>query len=173
MNILNDILNDFLSLGQIEEGRIQLRLSQFNISELIILTTNEFSSLLKPGQEIRCLHEGATEVKLDSNLLRHILMNLVSNASKFSPENSLIDIKTSCDKNKLQLTVKDEGIGISVQDQKHLMERFFRGGNAGNIQGTGLGLHIISKYAELMNGKITCHSEPNKGAEFIITFNLI
>jgi len=70
----------------------------------------------------------------------------------------------------LQLSVKDNGIGISREDQKHLMERFFRAANAGNIQGTGLGLHIISKYTELMNGRIECISELEQGTEFMITF---
>ena len=62
-------------------------------------------------------------------------------------------------------------MGISEEDQKHLMERFFRGTNAGNIQGTGLGLHIISKYAEMMNGNIQCVSELEKGTEFTVIFN--
>jgi len=98
-------------------------------------------------------------------------MNLISNASKFSSDTSTIDIKTSNQNEQIVLTVKDEGIGISKEDQRHLKERFFRGANAGNIQGTGLGLHIISKYAEMMNGKMRCISEIEKGTEFIITFN--
>ena len=99
-------------------------------------------------------------------------MNLVSNASKFSPEKSPIEIKTINQNQHLILSVKDHGIGISKEDQKHLMERFFRGANAGNIQGTGLGLHIVSKYAELMNGTVECKSELEKGTEFIITFTI-
>ena len=70
----------------------------------------------------------------------------------------------------IELRIKDSGIGISAEDQEHLFERFFRAANAINIQGTGLGLHIVSKYAELMNGKIICQSEADKGTEFIITF---
>ena len=62
-------------------------------------------------------------------------------------------------------------MGISAEDQEHLFERFFRGKNATNIQGTGLGLHIVSKYIELMNGQIYFESELEKGTEFIITFN--
>ena len=62
-------------------------------------------------------------------------------------------------------------MGISREDQQHLMERFFRGTNATNIQGTGLGLHIVSKYAELMNGTVRCKSELEKGTEFFLTFN--
>ena len=97
-------------------------------------------------------------------------MNLVSNASKFSPEASLIEIKTINEGNQIVLSVRDHGIGISKEDQKHLMERFFRGTNATNVQGTGLGLHIVSKYVELMNGGVECRSELGKGTDFTISF---
>jgi PAS domain S-box-containing protein len=171
VNMLTDILNDFLSVGKLEEGKIQVRLSNFNIREMILQVTDEIKNTLKKGQEIHCQHEGETAVMMDISLLKHIIMNMVSNASKFSQEKSIINIKTSCRKNRITLSVKDHGIGISKDDQRHLMERFFRGANAGNIQGTGLGLHIVSKYAELMNGRVTCKSELEKGTEFIITFN--
>jgi PAS domain S-box-containing protein len=169
-NMLTDILNDFLSVGKIEEGKIQVRPAQFNIQEMIIAITGELKSTLKKQQNILYHHEGNPNVLLDASLLKHIIMNLVSNASKFSPDTSSIDIKTISHNHHIILSVKDHGIGISKEDQKHLMERFFRGANAGNIQGTGLGLHIVSKYAELMNGKVECKSELEKGTEFIITF---
>jgi signal transduction histidine kinase len=98
-------------------------------------------------------------------------MNLVSNASKFSPEASIIEVKTANKGQTFSISVKDSGLGISEDDQQHLMERFFRGTNASTIQGTGLGLHIVSKYAELMNGTVQCKSKLNKGTEFIINFN--
>ena len=66
------------------------------------------------------------------------------------------------------VSVEDKGIGISEDDQKHLFERFFRGKNAGHIQGTGLGLHIIGKYAELMKGRITLESQLNAGTTFTV-----
>ncbi len=68
-----------------------------------------------------------------------------------------------------RLLVKDEGMGISPEDQKYLMERFFRAANAQNIQGTGLGLHIVARYAEMMEGKLEFKSELGKGSEFIVT----
>ncbi len=172
VNMLTDILNDFLSVGKIEEGKIQVRLSQFNIKEMIIELSEEMKISLKKNQIISPHHEGKTTVLLDASLMKHIIMNLVSNASKFSPENSLIEIKTICCNNYYTLSVKDHGLGISKEDQQHLMERFFRGTNAGNIQGTGLGLHIISKYAELMNGTVTCNSELLKGTAFILKFKI-
>jgi PAS domain S-box-containing protein len=172
VNMLTDILNDFLSVGKIEEGRIQVRPSAFNIRDFIITISGEIINTLKKGQKIRYDHKGKQEVFMDASLLKHIIMNLISNASKFSPEASFIEIKTICHDQRTILSVKDHGIGIPKEDQKHLMERFFRSANAGNIQGTGLGLHIVSKYAELMNGTVECNSELEKGTEFVITFSI-
>lgn len=173
VNMLTDILNDFLSLGKIEEGKIPVRLTRFNIREQVIAIKEEIKNTLKKKQKIRYLHKGGEEVLLDPSLLKHIIMNLVSNASKFSYEGSTIEIKTISHDHYFALSVKDHGIGISCEDQKHLMQRFFRGANAGNIQGTGLGLHIVSKYAELLKGKVQCISELGKGTELKIIFDTI
>jgi len=172
VNMLTDILNDFLSVGKIEEGKIQVRFTEFNIEEFVTEVIGEIENTLKKRQKIQYHHEGSREISLDASLLKHIIMNLVSNASKFSPEASIIEIKTVKQDRQIKLSVKDHGIGISKEDQKHLMERFFRGANASNIQGTGLGLHIVSKYAELLNGRIECISELEKGTELVITFNI-
>jgi signal transduction histidine kinase len=107
-------------------------------------------------------------VNLDKGLLKQIVLNLLSNAIKFSSDGTKIEVKTAQEGDKLILKVKDHGIGISKEDQKHLFERFFRGANAMNIQGTGLGLHIVARYAELMNGTVTYKSELEKGSEFIV-----
>jgi PAS domain S-box-containing protein len=170
VSMLTDILNDFLSLGKIEEGKIPVRFTTFNISEAVKGIIEEIKGSFQKQQKIKYKHAGYSEVELDQSLLKHIILNLVSNASKFSPEKSTIDIKTINQEQSLVLAVKDRGIGICSEDQKHLKERFFRGSNAGNVQGTGLGLHIVSKYAELMNGSVVCRSELEKGSEFIITF---
>ncbi len=170
VNMLTDILNDFLSVGKIEEGKIQVRLSEFNIENLITAIVEEIKNNIRSKQEIIYSHEGNTNVLLDPSLLKHIVMNLVSNASKFSPEGRKIEIKTAKSEERIVLSVIDHGIGISKEDQKHLMERFYRASNADNIQGTGLGLHIVAKYAELMNGSVTYKSDLEKGTEFLVTF---
>ena len=171
VNMLTDILNDFLSVGKIEEGKIPVRVSEFNIHEHIVSVMEEIKNNLQKNQQIRYDHTGKLNVEMDTSLVKHIIMNLISNASKFSPEGSVIVITTNQTDECMVLSVKDEGMGISKDDQKHLMERFFRGANAGNIQGTGLGLHIVAKYAELMKGSVECNSELEKGTEFKITFN--
>lgn len=172
VNTLTDILNDFLSLGRIEEGRIIPRPTHLDIRKFISSLLDEMENNLKPGQSITFRHTGNAEVYVDGSMLMHILMNLLSNASKFSPEGGIIKIRTISRRGCLTISVKDQGIGISSEDQQHLMERFFRGGNTGNIQGTGLGLHIISKYLELMNGRIHFRSELGHGTEFIIELKI-
>lgn len=172
VGLLTDILNDFLSLGKIEEGKIQVRPARTNIEHLFNGIVEEMQETLTKKQIFLYDHTGPKELVLDQSLFKHIVSNLVSNSSKFSPEKSLIKIKTINRNQQLVLSVKDKGIGIAEDDQKHLMERFFRGANAGNIQGTGLGLHIVAKYTSLMNGTVECKSELNKGTEFILTFNI-
>lgn len=170
VNMLTDILNDFLSVGKIEEGKIHVKYQQFDIYKLMASAIDEIKVNLKKDQQIRYEHSGDVDVMLDISLLRHIIMNLISNASKFSPADSAIDIETVRSNGSMILSVKDHGMGISSDDQQHLTERFFRGRNATNIQGTGLGLHIVSKYAELMNGSIKCESALQQGTTFTITF---
>ena len=169
---LTDILNEFLSLGKIEEGKIQVHFSAFNLKEQLKLIVNEIANILKPGQEILYEHLGEAQVNLDLSLLRNIIINLISNASKFSPENSVIEIKSVVYEKSISLTIRDKGIGIPEEDQKHLFERFFRAKNVTNIQGTGLGLHIVSRYVELMNGSIFVESVLEEGSTIKIQFNI-
>lgn len=171
VNLLTDILNDFLSVGKIEEGKIQVRLSEIDVKETVSALVTELKTIARPGQEIIYEHSGDEMVMLDLALLKHIVLNLVSNAIKFSQENSPVYIKTSNDDHSLALSVRDTGVGISAEDQQHLFERFFRGANVSNIQGTGLGLHIVAKYVELLNGTITCESMLGSGTEFFINFD--
>jgi len=170
VNMLTDILNDFLSIGRIEEGKISVKTERIKIKEFIDIIINEIKPLLKKNQLVTYSHSGGNEIILDRGLLKHIVLNLLSNAIKFSNENSVIEVNTAADQTNHRLSVKDQGIGISTEDQKHLSERFFRGANVSHIQGTGLGLHIVSRYAELMNGKLKFESELGKGTEFTVTF---
>lgn len=167
---LTDILNDFLSVGKIEEGRIQVRYGEFNLKDFTNSVIDEINPIQKEGQVINYLHSGKEIVMLDSTLYKHIILNLLSNAIKFSDEGERIEISTQVESSGLVVKVKDAGMGIPPEDKEHLFERFFRAANVSNIQGTGLGLHIVAKYAEMMNGTIVCNSELGKGTEFVIHF---
>jgi len=163
---LTDILNDFLSLSKLEEGKVEITLEEFNLEEYIQEIINELKPMAKANQTFAYSHLGMTVVNLDKKLLKNILFNLISNALKFSPDGGTIEIKTSVNTYETVIIVKDSGIGIPEEDQEHLFERFFRGKNATHIQGTGLGLNIVNKYASLMNGELSFVSIENKGTTF-------
>ncbi len=165
---LTDILNDFLSVSKLEEGKIENLPEMLNIQTYISDIISEMEFLAVNNQVIQYNHTGESIGNLDKKLLKNILFNLISNAIKFSPEGGIIDVNSSIEDSKFKISVQDHGIGISKEDQKHLFERFFRGHNATHIQGTGLGLSIIAKYAELMNGTIDFESQENKGTTFTI-----
>lgn len=169
---LTGILNEFLSLGRMEDGGMAAHPREFDVRELLVAVSAEMRDIAKPGQQISCRHEGQPMVRLDSELLRNVMINLLSNAIKFSPEGKPVEVTSRMeDTGGLEISIRDQGIGIAEADQQHLSERFFRADNAINIQGTGLGLHIVSKYLELMGGTLSCRSQLGEGTEFILTFN--
>ncbi len=170
---LTSILNDFLSLGKLEEGKIQCHPSEFDITTFSGDLTSELREVSKKGQTISYIHTGSKiRVTLDKNLTRNICLNLLSNAIKYSDEGSAIEFKTTTDEQRLTISVTDQGIGIPENEQQHIFERFFRANNASNIQGTGLGLNIVKKYAELMQGEVLFRSEYGKGTTFEVSLPL-
>lgn len=174
-NAVNDmklILDDFLSLDRLDAGVIKSAMAGVKAPEFfkeIEAIISEMKVNCKPEQTINYNHTGNKDVIIDKHLLKSILINLLSNAIKFSPENSIINIECLITENELSIAIKDNGIGISEEDKQHLFQRFFRAKNAFNIEGTGLGLNIVAKYLELMNGNIKIESSLNKGSVFTIT----
>jgi signal transduction histidine kinase len=160
---LTDILNDFLSVSKLEEGKVQNVPEEMDLKQFMIDICTEMQGMLSEGQTIVQNYSGDEQVFLDAKLLRNILFNLISNAIKFSPKEKEIVVDTQVNEETITIVVIDHGIGISEKDQKHLFERFFRGGNATNIQGTGLGLNIVAGYAELMDAGLSLESVENKG----------
>ena len=166
---LNSMLEDLLSLGKLEEGLVEAKKDVVQCREFMEDFMSDVKEILKPGQQLEFAHTGIDDFYTDKRLMKNIMLNLISNAIKFSPDDGVIEISCTNTTGQVVLSVKDSGIGISKEDQEHLFERFFRARNASNIQGTGLGLHIVSKYIELLNGKIELQSEENNGTIFTIT----
>jgi PAS domain S-box-containing protein len=163
------ILNDFLSLSKLEEGKVTANKVTFDFVALAKTLIEEVSITKKTGKNI-ILSAPDTPVllNLDPKLVRRILMNLLSNAIKYSPENTDIHIKIEERNECISLEVKNQGIGIPEEEQDKLFERFFRAKNAQDIEGTGLGLHIIKQFVDLMSGTIDFKSKTNKGATFLV-----
>ena len=165
---MSSMLEDLLSLGKLEEGLIQAKFEEFDFNKFVTEVISEMQELTKKGQKIELRTSGSIEPLTDKRLLKNVLLNLIGNAIKFSDEDATVFIDCGAQNNELRISIRDSGIGISEEDKEHLFERFFRAHNAANIQGTGLGLHIISKYLELLNGSIAIESELGKGSTFTI-----
>jgi two-component system sensor kinase FixL len=170
---LTTILNDFLSLEKLEAGKVEPSFTKFDLVKLAEEITEEMQIVAKQNQNIIYQHTGTTSVvNLDQNLLKNCIFNLISNAIKYSGENTFIEFNTEITGQQCIVTIKDNGIGIPESDQKYMFEAFFRAHNTGNIPGTGLGLNIVARYAGLMNGKVEFKSVVNHGTSFTILFSL-
>ena len=167
---LTEILEDLLSVDKLEVGKIEIHTKEFDLPELVKNMISDIQPVLKQGQNILYEHNGTVMANLDPSLLKHIITNLLSNSIKFSDSDKEISLKSYHNNGMVMIVIKDHGIGIPLTDQEHLFDRFHRGANASNIEGTGLGLHIVAKYTRLMNGTISCISEEGMGTEFKLKF---
>jgi PAS domain S-box-containing protein len=170
VHYLNNILNDFLSIEKLDTGKISYKYNEFKISKVVNEVVYNANMLLKEGQEIK-YPENIDDYSMyqDEKCVELALSNLVHNAIKYSPENTLVDIKVYQDDTTTTFKIKDNGIGIPVKDQKNIFKRYFRAENALLTQGTGIGLNIVKSHLENLGGTIKFESEENMGSEFTIT----
>ena len=170
---LTAILNDFLSLGKLEEGKVEVKRVPIVVADFLEEVREELIETLKPGQQIEVACETPIDVfHSDVGILRNIFFNLISNASKYSDSDKKIYINCFQNENVITFRIRDEGIGIPEEDFKHLFDRFFRASNAGNTQGTGLGLNIVKRYTDMLGGTASFESRYGKGSTFSIALPL-
>lgn len=171
VQLLNNILNDFLSLEKLEAGVVVVKMEKINVVQLGEEITAEMQLICKKNQHIVYQHTGTqAEFELDFHLLKNSIINLISNAIKYSGEDTFIEFATEITDDLCTVMVSDNGIGIPEDAQKHLFEPFFRAHNTGNIPGTGLGLNIVKRYVQLMGGEMEYKSALNKGTSFKMIF---
>jgi two-component system, LuxR family, sensor kinase FixL len=171
---LTAILNDFLYVEQLEGQMVKVNSTSFDIAKLGMEVSEEMQLLAKPNQEIFFKHFGEmTVVQLDQHLIKSCVINLITNAIKYSGENTAIDFHTEISESHYLICVRDNGIGIPLNDQKHLFTAFFRAHNTGSIPGTGLGLNIVARYVALMDGTIAFESTLESGTLFTLTFPIV
>jgi PAS domain S-box-containing protein len=170
VNHLTVILNDFLSLGKLEEGRIEVNKERISLTAFFNEIEEEVKPVLKEMQQVVIdLTLPDKMISTDTKVLRSALFNLISNASKYSDAGKQIRLGAVYSEDKVIIEVQDQGIGIPSLEVKHIFDRFFRASNASNIPGTGLGLNIVKRYIDLLGGTITFTSKEGKGSIFIIT----
>ncbi len=168
---LTAILNNFLQMEKLESGKVEANISVFDLKELAFEITEEMQLLAKTKQSIDYRHIGnQTKANLDKNLIKNCIVNLITNAVKYSGDEALIEFITEINPENCIITVKDNGIGIPEEDQKYLGDAFFRAQNTGAIPGTGLGINIVARHVELMNGEMTFESQLGQGTSFTLKF---
>jgi PAS domain S-box-containing protein len=167
---LTDILSDFLSLDKLEQGKVQVVKETLDLQELSGEIIEELNGGLKTGQAILLFYNGRKKINQDKKIVRNVLLNLLSNAIKYSEENKPVSLFVDVEKKLVTIRVKDEGIGIPEEEQQCLFGIFYRAKNAISIQGTGLGLNIVKRYVELLEGSITFVSRQNEGSVFTVSF---
>lgn len=171
VELLTNILNDFLSLERLETGQTMVSIDEINLVSFSEEIIEELRPVTKQNQNIVYQHTGTKDaINLDPNLLKSSIINLISNSIKYSGENTFIEFNTKLSNDICIIEVKDNGIGIPIEEQKYLLEPFFRANNTGKIPGTGLGLNIVKRYVSLMNGDISWVSKQNEGTTFTLTF---
>lgn len=170
---MDQLLTDLLAIGRVEGGSLKFDPAPLDLEQFCQTLVEEVQFSAGLNHSIVFSHQGHCEsVWMDQKLLRHILVNLISNAIKYSPQNSPVFFDLSCVEQVVTLQVRDTGIGIPSDMKEHLFEPFQRASNVGNIQGTGLGLTMVKRCLDLHGGNIVVESEVDVGTSVTIKIPL-
>ena len=169
---MNDMINRLLDVRKIEDKIVELKLEKVNLKELIKDVNNMLVNEINRKKIRLSIEAEELYAKIDHDYAIQIFENLISNAIKFSPPKRNVTIKLVKDNGKARTEIIDEGPGLTVEDHTRVFGKFQRlsARPTGGEQSTGLGLSIVKRYVEAMNGKVWCESEHGKGANFIVEF---
>jgi signal transduction histidine kinase/DNA-binding response OmpR family regulator len=169
------LINDILDLSKIEAGRLQLVIENVRIDTCFAETIDTLNPLA--SQKLHTLVKRAASdvsVRADSTRLKQILMNLLGNAIKFTPEGGTIELAATVIDDSVRIEVRDSGPGIPPEEQKRIFEAFYRIGRTDqSVEGTGLGLAITQRLVELHGGKLGIESQPGSGSSFYFVLPLV
>ncbi|MEK6783391.1 MAG: PAS domain-containing sensor histidine kinase [Bacteroidota bacterium] len=167
---MTSLLDDVLTYGKNEAGKIQLIITKIVLLDFTNNIVEEVGHSTKNTHTIHLnFQQLPGEIATDEKLLRNILINLLTNAVKFSPGQEHVYLTLSGLTNHIKITVRDEGMGIPETEMDKIFEPFLRGKAATSIQGTGLGLSIVKKGVELLGGTIRVESQVDMGTTFTVT----
>ena len=169
---LKFLISDLLDVSRIESGNLSLEMSTFNIGDAVQEVVDRFEPVLAEKAqefEVHIAHENI-EIWADRSRIVQVVSNLVENASKYSPRDTVISVDVHRRGQEILITVSDQGIGISVEDQRQLFVPFFRANSelTRTEPGTGLGLALVKSIAGLHGGTVSVHSEPGMGSTFSV-----
>jgi signal transduction histidine kinase/GAF domain-containing protein len=167
---LDRLLGDLLDLSLAKSGKLEIRKAPVPLSDVIEEQAGVWSSASRKHRlDVHCCH---ASVLADRDRVVQVLDNLLSNAIKYSPDGGCIDVSCAIDHGEARIMVRDDGLGISREDQARLFSPYSRSGRPASISGHGLGLFISSEIVRQHGGRMGVRSEPGKGAEFWFTLPL-
>lgn len=169
--LMRNLMNDVLIVSKAEAGKIQCNPQPAPVYQTCQQILEQIKKSIGRNQVFNLITESFEPEKyynLDNKLLQLILTNLVSNAAKYSPDNTIINLKISQQEELLIFEVQDNGNGIPLEDQPYIFDSFRRGGDTHDIPGTGLGLNIVKHCVALHHGQINFVSEPSIGTSFTV-----
>lgn len=169
---LRDLVNSLLNVSRIESGRLSIDPQPVNLKELITQCIFELKvSLAEKKQDLQTSIENLPSINADPKALSEVIKNLLSNAIKYSPEKTKVFLEAKVDGDNVLFSIKDSGIGIPVNEQHRVFEKFYRGSNgvSKQIEGNGLGLYFVKSLVETCGGKIWFESKENEGTTFFFT----
>lgn len=166
---MNQQITDLLTLTRAEAGKLEFHPELLNLELLCKQVIEEVTTDPRLVFTSTCQN---TMAFWDKKLVRSLLTNLLSNALKYSPDHTVVQINLHCDEQTATLQIADQGIGIPANDQPHVPEAFRRGSNVGDIAGTGLGLSVVKTCVELHRGEWVIESEPGQGTTVIVKLPL-
>lgn len=170
---MTELVEDVLLISKAEAGKLEFNPQPLMLKSFCKNLVAEIQLSIGKKHRIDFTYSGqVTSVYLDEKLLIQILNNLLINAIKYSPQETLVRFSCTCQQQEIIFEIQDEGIGIPVEDQKRLFESFHRAKNVGNIPGTGLGLTIVQKSVNLHNGNISLVSQVGVGTTFQVRLPL-
>jgi PAS domain S-box-containing protein len=167
---LAQIVDQILVAGQIDADAVNFEFESCDPAELAAGVVESATLHLPEGISLRIDNDGARPILCDSNKLRQVLVNLVDNAIKYSPDGGDVEIKLDSSNGECLIEVADEGLGIPSSERERIFEKFYRldPHQTRGVGGSGLGLYICRELVERMNGRHDVESEPGKGSRFIV-----
>lgn len=170
---LTYLMDEVLTIGQAEAEKLQFKPQLLDLTSFCDELVNEVNLTHRDQQDIKFTNLSKNKTVLaDKNLLKQILINLLDNAIKYSPLDSVVNFCFLLENQQIVFKIEDQGIGILSEEQAKIFEPFHRSNNVGEISGHGLGLTMVKKLVELHKGQIIVESELGKGSTFIVTIPL-